>query len=163
MVIKAYEDLQLSQPTSTERHEDNEEVLQYADLQLQNRYLEMKVKNTDYQQNKSQHDRHVLEDDKLLSTTDSQNIVLNVQARTSFYKKDETTCLSMVGNSRALSRQRRSSSYGGEDPTPLLQPERLARATTSPNPLYMLNLSNREAEKLAIDEIFKRLKSLDGQ
>ena len=45
MVIKAYEDLQLSQPTSTERHEDNEEVLQYADLQLQNRYLEMKIKN----------------------------------------------------------------------------------------------------------------------
>ena len=162
LVMEAFEDLGLNKSTSAERNEGDEEVLHYADLQLQNRYLEMKVKNNDYQQNKTKHDRHVFTDDRVSSTTCSQNITLDVQARTSFYRKDEDTYLSMIDNNGAPFRSRRSSSYGGGDPTPLLQPERLARAKTSPNPLYMLNLSNREDERLAIDEIFKRLKSLDG-
>ena len=159
LVITAYEEVGIGESTSVERHHDNEEVLQYADLDLQNRYLEMKVKNNDYQQNISKHGRYVPTDGRLLS---NPNIILDFQARASFYRKYEDTYLSMTDSTTEPFRHRRSSSYGGGDPTPLLQPERLARAQTSPNPLYMLNLSNREAEKVAIDEIFKRLKSLDG-
>ena len=157
MVVEAYEELELKNSTSTEIHESKEEVLEYADLTLHDRYVEMKIKNNDYQQNKNQKDQ------------DASNIVLDVKAGSVSYKTDENKYLSMTDhimvNHIKRFRHRRSSSYCGADPTPLLQPERLpltlTRAQTSPNPMYMLNLSNREAEKLAIDEIFKRLKSLD--
>ena len=153
MVVEAYEELEVKHSTSTEIHQAKEEVLEYADLTLHNRYVEMKMKNNDYQQNKNQQDQ------------DAPNIVLDVKAGSVSYKKDENEYLSMTDNPSTRFKHRRSSSYCGGDPTPLLQPERLplrlTRAQTSPNPLYMLNLSNREAEKLAIDEIFKRLKSLD--
>ena len=154
MIVEAYEELKVNHTTSTEIHHGKEEVLEYADLTLHNRYVEMKMKNNDYQRNKNQQEQ------------DAPNIVLDVKAGSVSYKTDENKYLTMTDNPTKPFRLRRSSSYCGGDPTPLLQPERqsstLTRAQTSPNPLYMLNLSNREAEKVAIDEIFKRLKSLDG-
>ena len=153
MIVKAYEELEVKHSTSTEIHQAKEEVLEYADLTLHNRYVEMKTKNNDYQRNKNQQEQ------------DTPNIVLDVKTGSVSYKTNEIKYLTMTDNPSTPFKHRRSSSYGGEDPTPLLQPERLpltlTRAQTSPNPLYMLNLSNREAEKVAIDEIFKRLKSLN--
>ena len=162
MIMESYEELGIGNSTSAEQPQDNDEVLQYADLQLQYQYLEMKVQNNNYQLNKGKHAPPILRDGTSLGDTGSQNITLDFLARTSFYRNDKDTYLSIIDNTTEPFRHRRSSSYGGVDPSPLLQPERLVRAKTSPNPLYMLNISNREAEKLAIDEIFKRLKSLDG-
>ena len=53
MVVEAYEELEVKHSTSTEIHRAEEEVLEYADLTLHNRYVEMKKKNNDYQQNKN--------------------------------------------------------------------------------------------------------------
>ena len=157
-------------PTSMAQIESvEEENLQYADLQFEERYLEMKVKNRNYQENKTTRVRN-----------ERQQVVLDSASLTASFNNDAGRYLSIQNMSasniapktttrqdstQSLLEERRNSmsrlggpsnhllspgcignkrffSYGGEDPTPLLQPKRLSTglmpAQSYPNPSYMM-------------------------
>lgn len=146
--------------------------LQYADLDLENKYLEMRIKNREHQekQTNSSMEKEVVLDGKSLTAsfkneeprylslhdvTSSANQLpaLTVEKRQSISQQRSNTedaallrtpIYSLSPGSNGL---KRFFSYSGEDPTLPLQPEQLTLipmtpAKSYPNPAYNLFLSN---------------------
>ena len=153
--------------SSTESAPIGKEELHYADLQFEQRYLEMRVKNQDLRETKNlQIEETVVLDGRSLTAsfknealryvslsdmTSSKNPdpKVTIETHPSFNKETESTENEAVlrtprhSLSPASYGHKRFFSYGGEDSTPTLQPERLKTnpllpAKSYPNPTYMM-------------------------
>ena len=193
----AYDQLRQTPTTTIQVEYVGEEKLDYADLQFEERYLDMKSKNRKYQENiKSDQTivkQQVVVDAKSLtaSFTNDTERYLSVQNMSSSHNpvssnipwyvnatmNEKSKSIEdgiIVKNYHLLSppgsgSHKRCVSYGGEDPTPPLQPEllspRLVPAKSYPNPAYMMFLTdlnkNKSDRDESLKEELKRLKSLE--
>jgi hypothetical protein len=150
----------------------DEESLHYADLQFEERFEDMKAKNRKYHE------------EKINETTQNSQIALNAGSLTAAFNNDKVDYLSLqnlissdkpatlsfpVSNhplspgyiplSPGCIGHKRFKSYGGEDPTSPLQPERnstiLMPAKSYPNPSYMMFPTDLNKIESPWDRTFK--------
>ena len=171
--------------TSTETASSGAEELQYADLEFEQRYLEMRIRNQDLRETKNLQIEETVNLDarsltasfknealryiSLSDMTSSKNPIISVTTETqpSLIKQTESTENEVVLRaprrllSPGSSEYKRFFSYGGEDPTPELQPERLKTnpllpARSYPNPTYMTFPSTMNSNTTVDDAILNK-------
>ena len=168
-IIKAdYEQLRRAPKPSDDILSNDKEELEYADLEFEQKYLEMRIKNQDQQQTRKlkTEEKIVLDSTSITASfrnetqryvslsdvTKSATILpkVTLESHHSSFSK-ETECAeneilltpNRLSLSPGLNGHKRSFSYGGIDLTPTLQPEKLKTnplipSKSYPNPTYMI-------------------------
>ena len=168
VVKEDYEQLRRAPKPSDEILSNDKEELEYADLEFEQKYLEMRIKNKDQQQTrklkteetivldstsmtasfKNEAPRYVSLSDVTTTATVLPKVTLESH-HSSLSKEAECAENEILLRSPRLSLSpglnghQRSFSYGGNDLTPTLQPERLKTnplipSKSYPNPTYMI-------------------------
>ena len=184
-IEKDYELLRRAPRTSNECAPSGKKELQYADLDFEQKYFEMRIKNQDLHKTRNlQIEETVVQDGgsqtvsfrkevpryaSLSVMTSSKNPLptLTRESHPSLRKQTENTESEVMLRTPKDSLSpvsygyKRFYSYGGEDPTPPLQPEGLKSnplfpAKSYPNPTYMIFLSNMNSNATFNDTLLNK-------
>ena len=165
---------------------NEKEELQYADLEFEHKYLEMRIQNQNQRELKSgilKIDQEIALDETSLTAsfknepsrylslhdvTSSTNPLQTVKdgSHDSIKRKESTENEVLLRNpkyslSPGSNEYKRFFSYGGEDPAPALQPEKLKSnplmpAKSYPNPTYLIFPSILNSNHTEVDSILNK-------